>query len=85
MELYQKVRRAVMIDGMSRRSAAKYFGIDRKTIEKMLVFPAPPPHGRIELIAGTTFVPRSACASRRLKVGWKKRAFDCFRRVINDF
>jgi transposase len=46
VELYQKVRRAVMIDGMSRRSAAAYFGINRKTVDKMLVFPAPPQHGR---------------------------------------
>ncbi|GGC03623.1 hypothetical protein GCM10011494_22600 [Novosphingobium endophyticum] len=46
MELYQKVRRAVMIDGMSRRGAAAYFGINRKTVDKMLVFPEPPQHGR---------------------------------------
>lgn len=46
VELYRKVRRAVMIDGMSRRSAATYFGINRKTVDKMLVFPEPPQHGR---------------------------------------
>lgn len=46
MELYQKVRRAVMIDGMSRRCAARYFGINRKTVDKMLMFPEPPQHGR---------------------------------------
>ncbi len=46
MELYQKVRRAVMIDGMSRRGAATYFGINRKTVDKMLVFSQPPQHGR---------------------------------------
>ena len=46
MELYQKIRRAVMIDGMSRRWAARYFGIDRKTVDKMLVFPESPQHGR---------------------------------------
>ena len=46
MELYQKVRRAVMIDGMSRRRTATYFGIDRKTVDKMLIFPEPPLHGR---------------------------------------
>lgn len=47
VELYQKVRHAVIIDGMSRRSAARYFGINRKTVDKMLVFPTPPEHGRI--------------------------------------
>jgi hypothetical protein len=46
VELYQKVRRAVLIDGMSRRAAARYFGIDRKTIDKMLCFAEPAPHGR---------------------------------------
>jgi transposase len=46
VELYQKVRRAVIIDGMSRRGAARYFGIDRKTIDKMLIFSEPPSHGR---------------------------------------
>ena len=46
VELYQKVRRAVLVDKMSRRGAARYFGIDRKTVDKMLVLSAPPPHGR---------------------------------------
>ena len=46
VELYQKVRHAVIIDGMSRRAAAAYFGINRKTVDKMLVFPEPPQHGR---------------------------------------
>ena len=51
MELYQKVRHAVIIDGMSRRAAARYFGIDRKTVDKMLVSPEPPQHVR----SGVTF------------------------------
>ena len=46
VELYQKVRRAVLIDGMSRRAAARYFGINRKTVDKMLCFPEPTAHGR---------------------------------------
>jgi hypothetical protein len=32
VELYLKVRRAAMIDGMSRRGAAAYFGNNRKTV-----------------------------------------------------
>ena len=51
VELYQKVRHAVLVKKMSRRCAARYFGIDRKTVDKMLVLSAPPPHGRI----GRTF------------------------------
>lgn len=46
VELYQKVRHAVIIDGMSRRTAARYFGIDRKTVDKMLASPEPAPHRR---------------------------------------
>ena len=46
VELYQKVRRAVIVDGMSRRAVAAYFGINRKTVDKMLVFPEPSQHGR---------------------------------------
>ena len=34
---------------MSRRAAASYFGINRKTVDKMLVFPKPPQHGRCEV------------------------------------
>ena len=44
--VYDALRRAVMIDGMSRRCAATYFGINRKTVDKMLIFPEPPQHGR---------------------------------------
>lgn len=46
VELYLTVRRAIIICGMSRRAAAAYFGINRKTVGKMLVFPEPPQHGR---------------------------------------
>ena len=42
VELYQKIRRAVMIDGMSRRWAATYFGINRKTVVSAQT---PPPVG----------------------------------------
>ena len=36
MELYAKVRRAVLIDGLSQREAALHFGLSRNTISKML-------------------------------------------------
>jgi transposase len=38
VELYAKIRRAVMIEGLSRREAAKRFGDHRNTIWKMLSF-----------------------------------------------
>ncbi|MSP04648.1 MAG: hypothetical protein EXR05_05270 [Acetobacteraceae bacterium] len=38
VELYAGIRRAVMVDGLSRRAAAKRFGIHRNTISKTLQF-----------------------------------------------
>src|SRR6202045_5214363 len=46
VELYAKIRHAVMIDGLSRREAAKRFGVHRNTITKMLSFSVPPGNRR---------------------------------------
>lgn len=46
VELYGLVRRAVMLEGMSQRSAAKRFGLDRGTVAKMIASPAPPGYQR---------------------------------------
>ena len=46
VELYVRVRRAVFIDGMSRREAARLFGIDRRTVDKMLRYSVPPGYRR---------------------------------------
>ena len=46
MDLYGRVRHAVLIDGMSRREAARIFGINRRTVEKMLTFSIPPGYRR---------------------------------------
>ena len=35
VELYGQVRRAVYVEGMSRREAARRFGIDPRTVVKM--------------------------------------------------
>ncbi|MDD2881134.1 MAG: hypothetical protein PHQ58_11920 [Rhodoferax sp.] len=42
VDLYAKVRRAVMVDAMSERAAAKKFGISRKTASKMVNHAVPP-------------------------------------------
>jgi len=42
VELYARVRRAVLVEGMSRRAAAREFGLARKTVSKMLEYAAPP-------------------------------------------
>jgi transposase len=46
VELYGRVRYAVLKEGMSRREAARVFGIDTRTVAKMLVFSAPPGYRR---------------------------------------
>ena len=46
VELYVRVRRAVFIDGMSRRQASRVYGVDRRTVDKMLRFSVPPGYRR---------------------------------------
>src|SRR4029453_8255071 len=46
VELYARVRRACHVDGMSQRQAARLFGIDPKTVAKMLRFSVPPGYRR---------------------------------------
>ena len=48
VDLYAKVRRAVMIEGVSERGAAKRFGISRKTVSKMIRHAVPPGYQRKE-------------------------------------
>ena len=46
MEVYARVRRAVQVDGISIRQAAREFGLSRKTIRKMLAYSVPPGYER---------------------------------------
>jgi hypothetical protein len=50
VELYAQVRCAVQIEGVSRREATRRFGIDPRTVAKMLAFsvPAEPAAGATE-------------------------------------
>ena len=48
VELYAAIRRAVMIEGLSRREAARRFGVHRNTITKMIQYSAPPGYRRRE-------------------------------------
>ena len=48
MELYGAVRRAVMVDGLSHREAARRFGVHRNTVSKMLQYSTPPGYRRRE-------------------------------------
>lgn len=46
VELYGRVRHAVRIEGLSRREAAVRFGIDPRTVAKMMAFSVPPGYRR---------------------------------------
>ena len=47
VEIYQRVRRACHVDGMSVREAVRQFGLHRKTIKKILGFSIPPGYRRL--------------------------------------
>ena len=48
VDFYARIRRAVMVDGLSRREAATRFGVHRNTITKMLQYSVPPGYRRRE-------------------------------------
>ena len=60
MELYARVRYAVQIEGLSERAAARRFGIDPRTVAKMMRFSVPPGYrGTKTLSSPTTAKPIS--------------------------
>ena len=46
LELYLRVRRVCMVDGMSIREASRVFGLHRATVRKMLAHSVPPGYRR---------------------------------------
>ena len=46
VEMYARVRRACMVEGMSVREASRVFGLHRDTVRKMLAYSAPPGYRR---------------------------------------
>jgi transposase len=46
VELYARVRRAVLVEGRSQRVVAREFGLARKTVRKMLEYSVPPGYQR---------------------------------------
>ena len=48
VEPYARVRRSVMVEGMSVREASRVFGLHRDTVRKMLAYSVPPGYRRQE-------------------------------------
>ena len=72
VELYGRVRYAVQIEGLSRREAARQFGIDPRTVAKMLAFSVPPGYRRSRPPARPKLDPFTGIIDgswRRMKVG----------------
>ena len=46
VDVYLRVRRAVMVEGMSIREASREFGLHRDTVRKMLAYSVPPGYRR---------------------------------------
>ena len=46
VEVYLRVRKAVMVEGMSIREASRVFGLHRDTVRKMTAYPVPPGYRR---------------------------------------
>ena len=46
VDVYLRVRRAVMVEGMSIRETARTFGLHRDTVRKMLAYSVPPGYRR---------------------------------------
>ena len=46
VEMYARVRRACMVEGMSVREASRVFGLHRDTVRKMLAYSVPPGYRR---------------------------------------
>jgi transposase len=46
VELYARVRRAVLVEGKSQRAVAREFGLARMTVRKMLEYSLPPGYQR---------------------------------------
>ncbi len=67
MELYQRVRRACHVEGMSIREAARVFGLHRDTVRKMLMFSLPPGYRRSLPAARPKLDPYTAVIDRILE------------------
>ena len=81
VDVYLRVRRAVMVDGMSMREASRVFGLHRDTVRKMLAYSAPPgyrrqdPPRRPRLEPFTGVIDAILEADRQVPIGKRSYAF----------
>ena len=60
VEAYLRVRRAVMVEGMSIREASRVFGLHRDMVRKMLAYSVPPGYRRQTTPRGPKLEPFTA-------------------------
>jgi transposase len=84
VELYAKIRHAVMVDGLSRREAAKRFGVHRNTITKMLSFSVPPGYRRRERPAKMAWIDAILAGDSRVHKKQRQTAHRIFERLRDE-
>ena len=60
VDMYLRVRRACLVEGMSIREASRVFGLHRDTVRKMLSHPVPPGYRRSALPIAPSLSPTRA-------------------------
>ena len=86
VDLYGRVRHAVLIDGMSSREAARVFGVDPRTIAKMLAFSFPPGYRRSQPVRRPKLDAFTGIIDQTLEaISWFQRSSDTRRNgYLND-
>ena len=67
MEMYARVRRACMVEGMSIREAAREFGLHRDTVRKMLKHSVPPGYRRSKSVRRPKLEPYTGVMDQMLE------------------
>ena len=91
VDVYLRVRRAVMVEGMSIREASRVFGLHRDTVSKMLVYSVPPgyrrksPPRRPKLEAFTGIIDRILDGDHRVAKKQRHTAKRIFERLRDEY
>ena len=91
VDVYLRVRRAVMVEGMSVREASRVFGLHRDTVRKMLDYPTPPgyrrkvPPGRPKLEAFMSVIVRIIEEDHRVPKKQRHTARRIYERIRDEY